>query len=65
MDKKIKYNNPEEKIEKSKVEEPVAEYHSMIRSDATISDKELALNCMTLEESKRRMLERIYIDYHK
>ncbi|MBR5298268.1 MAG: hypothetical protein IKU29_10445 [Parabacteroides sp.] len=48
------------------INEPIASYHKAAYSSAEISfisDEELQRNCMTLEESKRRIMERIHKDF--
>lgn len=48
------------------INEPIASYHKAAYSSAEISfisDEELQRNCMTLEESKRRIMECIHKDF--
>ena len=65
MDKKKKYTVSEEDNNRNKVEEPAVEYHRSSEMDNRISKEELSMNCLTLDESKRLMLERIQQDFQK
>ena len=55
---------PIEESETPKVNEPVAEYGVATKTTyRIISDEEIA-QCIPLEESRRRMTEKIYKFYH-
>ncbi len=55
---------PIEESETPKVNEPVAEYGVATKTTyRIISDEEIA-QCIPLEESRRRMAEKIYKFYH-
>ena len=63
MDEK-KYPIPEEEGNVGMASEPVAEYGTAVKkSYRIISDEEIS-RCIPLEESRRRLTEKIYKFYH-
>ena len=65
--KKSKLYNFDKEQENSSVSEPGMAYFRLNRVEGKlplISDKELEMHCMTLEESKRLLFERIHNDFH-
>ena len=64
----MKIYTEQEKTLQPMVNEPIVSYHKAAYSSTEISfisEEELLQNCITLEESRQRIMERIHKDFQK